>query len=88
MKKLLLTALALTCALLLYNCSDDNDMLLNTANQTLDSLQPGDSIFYDSISYRADSVYIPVDTITAHTADNVPVPVATPFAFYPLESAN
>lgn len=74
MKNLLIPALVAASAVLLYNCAGDETETLAPAAELSDTLQPGDSVYPDTLTYPRgdypvtdtivqDSVYIPTDSI-------------------------
>jgi hypothetical protein len=78
MRKLLTPALIAASALLLYNCTGDDTEPLDPAAELTDTLQPGDSVYSDTITYPGndypisdtavqDSVAFPTDTISGDT---------------------
>lgn len=77
MKKFLTPALIAASAFLLYNCTGDEAETLDPAAELSDTLQPGDSVYADTVypggdypvsdTIPQDSVYVPTDTISGDT---------------------
>lgn len=77
MKKFLIPSLIAASALLLYNCTGDEAETLDPAAELSDTLQPGDSVYNDTVNYPGDypvsdtavqdSVYEPIDSIANDT---------------------